>query len=938
MAKHHRIPTLAENINRSPRLSYLASHSQSASFMSEGGEITELMALDESENLLHDRTASVQVISGSGGALCGSYGSSYASGTLAGPLTPGGRMLVGGNVVAAATAINGGGGVNAGGISPGVGSYGEGSERLEELGIPFNEQLMYGAVGGKLLTGSPTVTILEMAGGGGHAALRQKNFKRKSTATAAMVASGEQTSLNAIGLQLSVDRGGPQEWGEATRSYVKAQRRHAGRATFQGQVYNFLERPAGYKCIVYHISVFLLVLVCLIFSVLSTIDEYSKFANETLFWMEICLVVFFGVEYLVRLWSAGCRSKYMGFCGRLRFIRKPICIIDLIVVVASMVVLSVGSNGQVFATSAIRGIRFLQILRMLHVDRQGGTWRLLGSVVFIHRQELITTLYIGFLGLIFSSYFVYLAEKDVLGPDGKADFASYADALWWGVITVTTIGYGDTVPQTWMGKIVASCFSVFAISFFALPAGILGSGFALKVQQKQRQKHFNRQIPAAAMLIQCLWRCYAADKSFHSDATWQIYVKSADNGNNNGNSSTALPSQLGKVSAMFSGTLMVQVARRGASVLKRRKSRNRMEAPQMKPPLSAGPGGGPSAGGTTATQTAAAAGGPNASGVSCASAAGSGGPGGSGGGGGGGGGGASGSQGPTALAQTAAGSMDGGPLGTPNTPGGAADLAKSESDGDVVFYMEEPRSAGTPLRTRRNDPNRGVFVSQNSSVTEAPSDEVEAEPEPDDEPEPARVTQLTEAHRNAIRAIRKIKYFVARRKFQQARKPYDVRDVIEQYSQGHLNMMVRIKELQRRLDQTLGKPGSYLAGIDRVGNVKPMTVGARLYRVEQQLSVMDKKLDQLTHAINSMTMQQKMILPPMQPYQQAHHPLHQQHPLHSPATLGAIVQHQQSQQQSQQQQQQQQHLQQQISPLQLPAAPSQASSPSLAMKCLEDDV
>lgn len=74
-------------------------------------------------------------------------------------------------------------------------------------------------------------------------------------------------------------------------------------------------------------SRFMLVLVCLIFSVLSTIEQYSNFANETLFWMEICLVVFFGVEYLVRLWSAGCRSKYMGFCGRLRFIRKPICII-----------------------------------------------------------------------------------------------------------------------------------------------------------------------------------------------------------------------------------------------------------------------------------------------------------------------------------------------------------------------------------------------------------------------------------------------------------------------------------------------------------------------------------------------------------------------------------------------------------------------------------
>ncbi|KAI5715005.1 hypothetical protein M8J77_008899 [Diaphorina citri] len=432
---------------------------------------------------------------------------------------------------------------------------------------------------------------------------------------------------------------------------------------------------------------------------------------------------------------------------------------NLIVVVASLIVLTIGSNGQIFAASAIRGIRFLQILRMLHVDRQGGTWRLLGSVVFIHRQELITTLYIGFLGLIFSSYFVYLAEKDekneVVG--GKPNsFNTYADALWWGVITVTTIGYGDAVPQTWMGKIVASCFSVFAISFFALPAGILGSGFALKVQQKQRQKHFNRQIPAAAMLIQCLWRCFAADKCFNSQATWDIYIKEPHSSKDN---------------SSISKSILTQVAKR-ASVLKRRKSKNKMDAPSA----SSQPAGAASAASTT-------------TGADCNNA------------------------------------------------------QRRDSEGDVVFYIEEPK-AGTPNRVRREG---RCLQSQTSSVTEVVSDEMDLEMEPE------RITQLTDVHRNAIRAIRKIKYFVARRKFQQARKPYDVRDVIEQYSQGHLNMMVRIKELQRRLDQTLGKPGSYLAGIDRSGNIKPMTIGARLYRVEQQLTLMDRKLDQIVYLLNAHT-------------------------------------------------------------------------------------
>ncbi|XP_039564261.1 potassium voltage-gated channel subfamily KQT member 1-like isoform X2 [Passer montanus] len=567
-----------------------------------------------------------------------------------------------------------------------------------------------------------------------------------------------QYSPVALNPEPSMDKGAgiPQSPGEGTKAAACSdsgasrtrttecfQSQYLTKTSTQGQVYNFLERPSGWKCFIYHFAVFLLVLICLIFSVLSTIEHYSEFAIGTLFWMEIVLVVFFGAEYLVRLWSAGCRSKYVGFQGRIRFARKPISIIDLIVVVASIIVLSIGSNGQVFATSAIRGIRFLQILRMLHVDRQGGTWRLLGSVVFIHRQELITTLYIGFLGLIFSSYFVYLAEKDAVDADGKTGFSSYADALWWGVVTVTTIGYGDKVPQTWIGKTIASCFSVFAISFFALPAGILGSGFALKVQQKQRQKHFNRQIPAAASLIQTLWRCYAAEKSCTSTATWKIYVT----------------------------------------------------APVQNPKKSPAPSS------------------------------------------------------PGLRKQITYDHID-----------------EQEDKKDVSFYIDEPK-------VRRCLEGHTPDMSRASSFT----DDIDLVPEESLLPAASDVAQLTEAHRTAVKVIRRMQYFVARRKFQQARKPYDVRDVIEQYSQGHLNMMVRIKELQRRLDQSLGKPGLFLPekGVDK----GYYSIGARLIRLEDKVMQMDQKLDDILSTLQAQLGDQPQAQMPGQATPPARHP---QAPTESP--------------------------------------------------------
>ncbi|XP_532200.2 potassium voltage-gated channel subfamily KQT member 5 isoform X1 [Canis lupus familiaris] len=527
-------------------------------------------------------------------------------------------------------------------------------------------------------------------------------------------------------------------------SYTSSQscRRNVKYRRVQNYLYNVLERPRGWAFI-YHAFVFLLVFGCLILSVFSTIPEHTKLASSCLLILEFVMIVVFGLEFIIRIWSAGCCCRYRGWQGRLRFARKPFCVIDTIVLIASIAVVSAKTQGNIFATSALRSLRFLQILRMVRMDRRGGTWKLLGSVVYAHSKELITAWYIGFLVLIFSSFLVYLVEKDA-----NKEFSTYADALWWGTITLTTIGYGDKTPLTWLGRLLSAGFALLGISFFALPAGILGSGFALKVQEQHRQKHFEKRRNPAANLIQCVWRSYAADEKSVSIATWKPHLKALH---------TCSPTKKEQGETSSSQKLSF-------------KERVRMASP----------------------------------------------------------------RGQSIKSRQASVGDRRSPSTDITAEGSPTKVQKSWSFNDRTRFRPS-------LRLKSSQP-KPVIDADTALGTDDVYDEKGCQCD-------VSVEDLTPPLKTVIRAIRIMKFHVAKRKFKETLRPYDVKDVIEQYSAGHLDMLCRIKSLQTRVDQILGK-GQITS--DKKSREKitaehetpdDLSMLGRVVKVEKQVQSIESKLD-----------------------------------------------------------------------------------------------
>ncbi len=205
--------------------------------------------------------------------------------------------------------------------------------------------------------------------------------------------------------------------------------------------------------------------------IIATIPDIEEHPVYGAFWpIEILTIAIFTGEYALRIVACTIDPRFRHpVFGRLRYALTPMALIDLAAIVPFYGGLAgVGGNLDL---RFLRAVRLVSRLMKLG-GRSGGVARL-ARVFFLKRQELVTILGILVFLLVVASSLMYFVEHEAQ-PE---KFTSIPATMWWAIVTLTTVGYGDLAPITPLGRILAGVMAVLGIGMFALPAGILGSGF-----------------------------------------------------------------------------------------------------------------------------------------------------------------------------------------------------------------------------------------------------------------------------------------------------------------------------------------------------------------------------------------------------------------------------------------------------------------------------
>ncbi|MFP6869595.1 MAG: ion transporter [Nitrospinota bacterium] len=245
--------------------------------------------------------------------------------------------------------------------------------------------------------------------------------------------------------------------------------------SLKSRVYDLLdvtsEEPASRFC-----SAVIMGLICLnvIAVMLETVDSvemaYRGFFNV----FEIFSVLVFTVEYLLRLWTCTSNVRFGGRVKeRVKFALTFFAAIDLLAIVLFYL--------AKILVADFRFLRAFRLLRLLKLGQYSKSLQTLARVSQKKKNELYVTFFVAFILLVVTSSSMSFIENSAQ----PKVFSSIPAAMWWAVVTLTTVGYGDVYPVTLLGKLIGSLIALLGIGMVALLAGILGSGFVEEYQQKQ---------------------------------------------------------------------------------------------------------------------------------------------------------------------------------------------------------------------------------------------------------------------------------------------------------------------------------------------------------------------------------------------------------------------------------------------------------------------
>ncbi|MEC8147664.1 MAG: ion transporter [Pseudomonadota bacterium] len=233
--------------------------------------------------------------------------------------------------------------------------------------------------------------------------------------------------------------------------------------------------PVSRMCDVLLSILIILNLVAVCLESVETINQQFRLA---LLYFEIFSVSIFALEYSLRIWSAADNKKLRGNSAlkkRCDYIFSFTGLIDLMAILPSILPL-------IFGGIDLRWLRILRLVRLLKISHYSSALEDFFSALYEERKSFFATIYLLSVALFLSSSLVYLAENEVQ-PE---EFKSIPHAMWWSLITLTTVGYGDVSPITPVGKIVGAFTALMGVCTVALLTGIVASAFANQLARKRQ--------------------------------------------------------------------------------------------------------------------------------------------------------------------------------------------------------------------------------------------------------------------------------------------------------------------------------------------------------------------------------------------------------------------------------------------------------------------